>query len=125
MRDMHGHLITRNCEHFKILPAPAEKLLIGLPLYTRWMLSKGLPRDQYFKVDDPHPPIQILKLFAESFIVLREGPLPSQHTVVHTLSCFMSEWERITSKRVPKINKNDVYNVQSRPSLNPLEDLTN
>jgi hypothetical protein len=57
MRDMHGHLITGNYEHFKMLPALVEKLLIGLPLYTRWMLSKGLPKDQYFKVNDPHPPI--------------------------------------------------------------------
>jgi hypothetical protein len=125
IRDMHGHLITGNCEHFMMLPALAEKLLISLPLYTRWMLSKGLPKDQYFKTNDPSPPIQILKLFAESFIILRKGPLPSQHTVIYTLSCFMSEWERITSKRVPKIYKNNVYNVQSRPFFNPLKDLTN
>jgi hypothetical protein len=89
------------------------------------MLSKDLPEDKYFKADDPHPPIKILKLFSESFIVLREGPLPSQHTVVHTLSCFMSEWERITSKRVSEVHKNDVYNVQSTWIMNLLKIFTN
>jgi hypothetical protein len=79
------------------------------------MLSKGLPEDHYFKPNDPFLPIQMLKLFPESYIVLREGDLPSQDTVVHTLSCFMSEWERITSKKVPASQKEDAYNVRPSP----------
>ena len=39
------------------------------------MLSRNQPGDLYFKEGDPHPPIQILKLFSESYIVFCDSPL--------------------------------------------------
>lgn len=75
------------------------------------MLSRDQPQDLYFRTEDPHPPIQILKLFSESYIVLRESPLPSQHSVLQNLSCFMSEWERVRSIKLPDTLKDDAYNV--------------
>lgn len=75
------------------------------------MLSQNEPENRYFTKQDPDPPNQILKLFCESFIVLREGDLPSQDTVCQNLSCFIAEWERETYRKLPDHVKDDVYNV--------------
>ncbi|KAL2802540.1 hypothetical protein BJX63DRAFT_414802, partial [Aspergillus granulosus] len=74
------------------------------------ILFKGEPEDFFFRADNPPLPIQVLKLFSKSYIVLRKGDLPSQHTVVNTLSCFISEWEKITSKKILKAQRDDAYN---------------
>lgn len=81
------------------------------------MLSRNEPEDKYFTELEPDPPIQILKLFSESYITLREGDLPSQSTVRQHLSCFLAEWERKTNRKLPDEVRNDVYNVgQTLPS---------
>lgn len=69
------------------------------------------PEDRYFAKQEPDPPSQVLKLFCESFICLRERDLSSQHTVRYTLSCFIAEWEKKTSRVLPSTVKDDVYNV--------------
>lgn len=83
----------------------------GSLIFSRWMLSQNEPENRYFTKQDPDPPNQILKLFCESFIVLREGDLPSQDTVCQNLSCFIAEWERETYRKLPDHVKDDVYNV--------------
>jgi hypothetical protein len=75
-------------------------------------MTQNEPEDRYFSKLEPDPPSQILKLFSESFICLREGDIPSQHSVDYNLSCFIAEWERKTGRVIPKSIKSDVYNVR-------------
>ena len=75
------------------------------------MLSRNQPGDLYFKEGDPYPPIQILKLFLESYIMFHDSPLPNQQSVLHNLVCFISKWERVRSIKLPDAFKDDSYNV--------------
>lgn len=57
------------------------------------------------------PPVQILKLYSEAFITLREGELPAQQTVRSNLSGFISEWQQKTCRKLPDTVRKDLYNV--------------
>ncbi|KAM0107297.1 hypothetical protein ACP6JB_007115 [Aspergillus fumigatus] len=96
--------------HKKRAPATDERYNRAVENWKIWMMTQGEPEDRYFSKVEPDPPSQILKLFSESFICLREGDLPSQHSVDYNLSCFIAEWERKTSRVIPKSVKSDVYN---------------
>jgi hypothetical protein len=61
--------------------------------------------------EQPDPPIQILKLYSEVFITLCKGALPSQQTVCSNLSCFITEWQQKTCRKLPATVKDDLYNV--------------
>ncbi|KAH2126877.1 hypothetical protein KXV35_005576, partial [Aspergillus fumigatus] len=75
-----------------------------------WMLSQNEPADRYFTKEQPDPPVQILKLYSEAFITLREGELPAQQTVRSNLSGFISEWQQKTCRKLPDTVRKDLYN---------------
>ncbi|KAH1736917.1 hypothetical protein KXV51_002696 [Aspergillus fumigatus] len=76
----------------------------------KWMLSQNEPADRYFTKEQPDPPVQILKLYSEAFITLREGELPAQQTVRSNLSGFISEWQQKTCRKLPDTVRKDLYN---------------
>jgi hypothetical protein len=78
----------------------------------RWRLSRNESATTNFSKDEPDPSPQILKLFAEEFIVTRKRGLPSQKTACHNFTSFTSKWERETSRTLPRQVKDDVLNVR-------------
>lgn len=78
---------------------------------ARWRLSRNEPPNANFSKDDPDLSPQLLKLFVEDYIVTREHT-PTQKTVCSILICFVSRWERETSRSLPEAVKEDVLNVR-------------
>lgn len=77
----------------------------------RWRLSRNEAKDAHLSKDEPNPTPQLLKLFAEDYIVTRKK-LPSQKSACHNLISFTSKWERETSRSLPDAIKRDVLNVR-------------
>jgi hypothetical protein len=83
----------------------------------RWKLSRDESTDSDFSnLPDPTP--QLLKLFAEFYIVTRKK-VPGQKAVCNLFTSFTSRWERETSRTLSDDIKQDVLNVRgnNRSSL--------
>lgn len=94
-----------------------------LTTYYSWRLSRNETKEKNFSKNEPDPTPQILKLFAEDYIVTRKK-LPCPKSACHNFTCFTSLWERETLRTLPKEVKNDVLNVISHTrSLDTVTDL--
>ncbi|KAF4155474.1 hypothetical protein CNMCM6069_007995 [Aspergillus lentulus] len=96
--------------HPRLAPATDEKYDRAVFNWAVWRLSRNESATTNFSKDEPDPSPQILKLFAEEFIVTRKRGLPSQKTACHNFTSFTSKWERETSRTLPRQVKDDVLN---------------
>ncbi|KAK4936091.1 hypothetical protein LTR66_015381 [Elasticomyces elasticus] len=94
--------------HRELAPATLEKYDYAVFTWALWRLSRDESTDSNFpKLPVPTP--QLLKLFAEFYIVSRKH-IPAQKSVCNVFTSFTSRWERDTSRPLSDEVKQDVLN---------------
>ncbi|KAJ5366659.1 hypothetical protein N7541_000600 [Penicillium brevicompactum] len=94
--------------HRELAPATLEKYDYAVVTWALWRLSRDESTDSNFP-NLPVPTPQLLKLFAEFYIVSRKH-IPAQKSVCNVFTSFTSRWERDTSRPLSDEVKQDVLN---------------